>query len=120
MPWFIASGSTPEGLCFDAIMKDIVSSSRGKDSYFINFSDGEPCYDSYHGAGAAKHTGTQVRKMQYEGIKVLSYFISEYEDAGSRSGKMFRQMYGKDSAFVNVESIFEVAKTMNDKFLEVA
>lgn len=120
MPWFIASGSTPEGLCFDAILKDIVSSSRGKDSYFINFSDGEPCYDSYHGAGAAKHTGTQVRKMQYEGIKVLSYFISEYEDAGSRSGKMFRQMYGKDSAFVNVESIFEVAKTMNDKFLEVA
>jgi hypothetical protein len=58
--------------------------------------------------------------MQYEGIKVLSYFISEYEDAGSRSGKMFRQMYGKDSAFVNVESIFEVAKTMNNKFLEVA
>ena len=119
MPWFIATGSTPEGLCFDAIMKDLVNSSRGKDAYFINFSDGEPCYDGYHGKGAADHTATQVRKMQYEGIKVLSYFISEYIREDSNSCKMFKTMYGKDAAFVNVESIFEVAKTMNNKFLEV-
>ena len=119
MPWFITSGSTPEGLCFDAIMKDLVNSSRGKDAYFINFSDGEPCYDGYHGKGAADHTATQVRKMQYEGIKVLSYFISEHVNVSSNSYKMFKTMYGKDAAFINVESIFEVAKTMNSKFLEV-
>ena len=30
-----ASGTTPEGLCFEAIMKEIEPSSKDKDSYFL-------------------------------------------------------------------------------------
>jgi hypothetical protein len=30
----------------------------------------------------------------------------------------FKTMYGRDSQFVDVTSVMEVAKTMNNKFLE--
>ena len=42
-PSLSSSGTTPEGLCFEAIMSDMVESNRGIDSYFLNFSDGMPC-----------------------------------------------------------------------------
>ena len=73
-------GTTPEGLCFEAIQKEIVDGSNGVDSYFINFSDGEPYFENkdicYYGERAAQHTKTQVDNMRLRGIKVLSYFIS--------------------------------------------
>jgi len=117
MPYVCTSGSTPEGLCFHAIMKEIIDSSRGKDAYFINFSDGQPYYDSYAGDHAKKHTRSQVNKMKMEGIKVISYFIhggymSEWDQ------KAFNTMYGKDAAFIDVNQIGAVARTMNNKFLE--
>jgi len=119
MPYVSTSGSTPEGLCFHAIMKEIIDSSRGKDAYFINFSDGQPYYDSYSGHTAQKHTRAQVNKMKLEGIKVISYFIhggymSEYDKSA------FNSMYGKDAAYIDVNQISAVARTMNSKFLETA
>ena len=70
-------GVTPEGLCFEAIQKEIVESSNGIDSYFINFSDGAPYFENgdicYYGAEAALHTKKQVDNMRAKGIKVLSY-----------------------------------------------
>ncbi len=38
------SGTTPEGLCFEAVMKEIEMGSNDKDSYFLNFSDGMPMF----------------------------------------------------------------------------
>ena len=33
-------GTTPEGLCFETVLDDIIKTNKGVDSYFINFSDG--------------------------------------------------------------------------------
>ena len=38
------AGTTPEGLCFEAIQKDLIPGNSNQDSYFINFSDGQPYY----------------------------------------------------------------------------
>ena len=40
------SGTTPEGLCFEAIQKDLIPGNSNQDSYFINFSDGQPYYSN--------------------------------------------------------------------------
>jgi hypothetical protein len=110
---------TPEGLCFEAIMKDIVDASRGKDSYFVNMCDGAPYYNDYYGEKAVEHTKAQVKKMRYEGIKVISYFItSSMDNASRRDSGQFKRMYGKDSQFVDTNKITEIARTMNSKFLE--
>ena len=115
------NGTTPEGLTFEAIMDDLIPSSNERDSFFLNFSDGMPMYGndgiSYHGNSALNHTKSMVKKMRNKGIKVLSYFIgSSYESNSTMES--FKTMYGRDSQFVNVTSVMEVAKTMNSKFLE--
>ena len=118
MPQVRACGTTPEGLCFQAIMNEIVNASRGKDSYFVNMCDGMPWFNSYGGESALNHTKQQVTKMRREGIKVLSYFIG-----GSHYGSQkedFQKMYGKDSQFIDTNNLVSLAKTMNNKFLEVA
>jgi hypothetical protein len=119
LPYVETASLTPEGLCFEAIMKDIVDSSRGKDSYFVNMCDGAPYYNDYYGEKAVSHTKSQVKKMRYEGIKVISYFItSSMENASRRDSSQFKTMYGKDSQFVDTNKITEIARTMNSKFLE--
>jgi len=131
LPYIWCCGSTPEGLCFDAIMKDVIKSANGKDAFFLNFSDGAPYYYeslgrgaggiSYSGTEANLHTRKQVQKMMAEGIHVLSYFISEYErDKDHYEVQNFREMYGRESQFINVQDINAIAKTINNKFLEVA
>ena len=116
MPFVCSSGSTPEGLCFDAIMKEIIDGARGKDAYFVNFSDGAPYYGSYYGDCAHKHTRKQTNKMIREGIKVISYFI----DGSEYYMDNFRAMYGKDAESIDVSNISAVARVMNKKFLETA
>lgn len=114
-----ACGTTPEGLCFSAIMNDLVEASRGKDAYFLNFSDGMPWFNNYSGEGALNHTRQQIVKMRKEGIKVLSYFIGGEYSRDLSSGD-FKKMYGKDAEYVNTNNVISLAKTMNSKFLEVA
>lgn len=109
-------GTTPEGLCFDAVMDEIIKDAKGKDAYFLNFSDGEPYSGSYYGQIAFDHTRKQVQKMIANSIKVISYFIGH---AGGSSKNNFVHMYGKDATFIDVNSVTEVSKTMNKKFLEV-
>ena len=83
--------------------------------------DGCPYYNDYWGDSAVQHTKAQVKKMRYEGIKVISYFItSSMESADSRESSQFKTMYGKDSQFVDTNKITEIARTMNSKFLETA
>ena len=115
------SGTTPEGLCFEAIAKDLIPGTNNQDSYFINYSDGQPYYGNgdiyYSGYTAERHTRGEVDKMKNMGIKVMSYFIGGDYD-GSRDMKAFKTMYGNDASFINATNMMEVARTMNKKFLE--
>ena len=118
------SGTTPEGLCFEAIEKDLIPGNSNQDSYFINFSDGQPWYSNseieYSGDRAEKHTKKMCDGMRAKGISVLSYFISNYDLCDDDYDvKAFKRMYGKDAEFVNATNMMAVAKTMNKKFLEV-
>ena len=118
------SGTTPEGLCFEAIEKDLIPGNSNQDSYFINFSDGQPYYSngeiSYSGDRAEAHTKKMCDGMRAKGISVLSYFISDYEMSDdSYDAKAFKSMYGKDAEFISPTNMMSVAKTMNKKFLEV-
>jgi len=126
-----AHNTTPEGLCFEAIQKYLIPTTNDTDSYFLNFSDGQPCYSishgtddiNYSGFAAAEHTNRQVKKMQASGINVLSYFITDMsEDRFERSSdwEIFKKCYGKDAKYVNVENMMQVAKTMNEMFLTKA
>lgn len=120
------TNTTPEGLCFEAIMKELIPATNDMDSYFLNFSDGEPCYSinngndciNYSGDAAAIHTNKQVKKMKQNGIQILSYFISERMNENSSSWQTFKKCYGNDAKMVNVENMFEVARTMNELFLK--
>jgi hypothetical protein len=117
-------GTTPEGLAFEGVMKQMVGSTSDIDSYFLNISDGEPYFHgkgySYQGYHASKHTRKMVDKIEGMGIKVLSYFVSDYSgdvDASSGSGKVFKDCYGKAASYINVTNVNEVTRTMNGLFM---
>ena len=117
-------GTTPEGLAFEGVMKQMVGSTTDIDSYFLNISDGEPYFHgkgySYQGYHASKHTRKMVDKIEAMGIKVLSYFVSDYSgdvDASSGSGKVFKDCYGKAASYINVTNVNEVTRTMNGLFM---
>jgi len=116
------SGTTPEGLCFEAVMDEIVPTSKDRDSYFLNFSDGMPMFSSddlrYYSSEAVNHTKKMVNEMKTRGIKVLSYFIGDGDYRRDDTMIDFKKMYGKDSEFIDVTSVMSVSKTMNKKFLE--
>ena len=121
-------GVTPESLCYEAIMKKWLQGSNGEDNYFINYSDGAPwfstggrryaSYDVYYaGDPAVDHTRRMVKMMKNNGIKIMSYFISDgYRSENDEN--TFKRMYGKDASFIDCTNMMSVAKTMNDKFLQ--
>jgi hypothetical protein len=124
-----ANNTTPEGLCFEAIQKQLIPTTNDTDSFFLNFSDGQPCYSigtaddsiNYQGEAAAEHTKKQINKMRNAGINTLSYFISDYSEERIQSTpdwRIFQKCYGKDAKSVNVENMMQVAKTMNELFLQ--
>jgi len=120
-PALDVDGTTPEGLCFEAIEKDLIPGNNNQDSYFINYSDGCPYYGNseidYSGRVAERHTNKMVSNMRAKGISVLSYFIGgkhSYDD----ENQSFKNMYGNDASFINATNMMDVAKTMNKKFLE--
>ena len=120
-PHIQATGTTPEGLTFEAIMKELVPGGINKDSYFLNFSDGMPMFHSenmyYNGSEALKHTQKMTNKIRNMGVKVLSYYVGgDYERENTMND--FKKMYGNDASFINVTNVFEVAKTMNKMFLD--
>ena len=115
------SGTTPEGLCFEAVYKEIEPSTKDKDSYFLNFSDGMPMFSNdsveYFNNNAIKHTRKMVDMIRGRGVKILSYFIGDSWER-DKADSTFTRMYGKDSQFIDVTSVLPVAKSMNKKFLE--
>ena len=120
-PALDVDGTTPEGLCFEAIEKELIPGNSNQDSYFVNYSDGQPYYGNseinYSGESAERHTAKMVNNMRAKGINVLSYFIGGSYDSDYEM-KAFKNMYGSDASFINATNMMEVAKTMNKKFLE--
>ena len=123
-PYLVANGSTPEGLCFEAIMDMLRDKEENEDCYFVNFSDGEPCY-SYHKnntyinysyQNGANHTRKQVNEIRKKGYTVLSYYIGNRNE-NAQSRPHFKMMYGQDARYIDVTNIVSVAKTLNDMFL---
>ena len=116
------AGTTPEGLCFEAIMDEIVPTSKDRDSYFLNFSDGMPMFSNndidYYYGDALRHTKKMVNEMRTRGIKVLSYYIGDSHYEREETMGDFKTMYGKDAEFVDVTSVMSISKTMNKKFLQ--
>jgi len=115
------NGTTPEGLCYEAIMDEMVEGMKDRESYFLNFSDGMPMFGNdevdYHHNTALNHTEKMVKEIRNRGIKVVSYYIGDSYDT-NRNMSEFKRMYGKDSHFVDVTSVTAVSRTMNKKFLE--
>jgi len=115
-------GTTPEGLCYEAIMKDFVPSTNNRDSYFLNFSDGQPMFGDgdfdYYGEEALQHTKKQVKEIIKKGISVMSYFVGDSEYDRTRNMDDFKTMYGNDAQFIDVTKVSSLAKTMNNLFLE--
>lgn len=120
-PYLTAGGTTPEGLCFEAIFNKFIPAGNDFDSYFLNLSDGEPYYHghgmSYAGKFAYDHTNKMMKQIEGMGIKTLSYFISD-STTYSTSREAFKKMYGKSASFVDVTNIPQITKTMNGLFLE--
>jgi len=116
-----ANGTTPEGLCFEAIMKSFIPINNDMDSYFLNLSDGQPYFGGrgfyYSGDAAERHTGKMVKMIEGMGIKTLSYFIGDKYDYGSYMERSFKTMYGKAAKFVDVTNVNQITKTMNQLFL---
>lgn len=147
-PYLSPNGYTPEGLAFSAIMNLFENITPDEeDRYFLNLSDGQPCYSlqspsgvyvTYQDEIGTTHTKSQVDKIRRHGVNVLSYFIEEdyyrYSDPktmtkeeikelkeqkeNSPERKNFRKMYGKNARFINVESIVDLARTINGLFLD--
>ena len=115
------NGTTPEGLCFEAIMKHFTESTNDLESYFLNISDGEPNFGndsiSYSRDIAIKHTAEMVKRIKQRGIGVLSYFVSDYTPYES-SKKVFSGMYGRDAKFIDVNGLVPITKTLNELFLK--
>ena len=116
--YLTAYGTTPEGLCFESILDDIIKTNRGVESYFINFSDGYPGFSNrdidYDGNGAVKHTAAQVKKIQQAGVKVLSYLISS--STYYNNDEQFKAMYGKTAEAIDVTQLTPLTRTLNKMF----
>lgn len=119
-----ATGTTPEGLCFEAIERQILNDANGRDAYFLNLSDGMPYYSNndmyYSGEKAFKHTAEKVDMFKKSGIKILSFYVTDgwgYSN-DKQNLKDFKRMYGKDSVDIDVTSVVSLAKVLNGKFLE--
>jgi hypothetical protein len=111
-------GATPEGLCLDALNKYMDASSYYLDSYLINMSDGMPNYEKYLQEPAYKHTSKIVNKIKRKNINLLSYFISDGKGYFQKNtSKYFKEMYGRDAKFIDVNDINQVTQTLNKLFL---
>ena len=119
-PTFHVFGTTPEGLCFEAIMKNFLGSNKDMDSYFLNISDGEPYFHGqgfyYGGEEAVKHTRKMVKMIESQGIKTIAYFVSDTRY--HHNDRDFKQMYGKGAQMIDVTNVSQITKTMNKLFLE--
>lgn len=115
-------GCTPEGIAFKSIEKYIKADAKGDECIFVNYSDGEPTNvrGTGHYYNGVDFTRRVVNNFRENGINVVSYFIKDGGYTYESTVDNFRKMYGLDAQFINPESMTEVSKTLNKKFLEIA
>ena len=115
------NGTTPEGLCFEAIQKEFVPINNDLDSYFLNVSDGQPYYGGpgfyYSGDSAERHTNKMVKMIEGMGIRTLAYFIGDGYNDGY-DARAFKNMYGKGAKMIDVQNVNQITKTLNQLFLQ--
>ena len=120
-PTLHSNGTTPEGLCFEAIMKNFLGSTNDMDSYFLNISDGEPYFGNndlyYSGDMAFEHTKKMVKQIESMGIKTLSYYVEQWVPQNGEPSAGFKKMYGKGAKLIDVTNVSQITKTMNQLFL---
>jgi hypothetical protein len=120
-PTLHPGGTTPEGLCFEAIMKNFLGATNDMDSYFLNISDGEPYFGNndlyYSGEVAYEHTRKMVKEMEGMGIKILSYFVDQWVRKGDEPSYGFKRMYGTGAKLIDLTNVSQITKTMNSLFL---
>jgi hypothetical protein len=121
-PSLNSGGTTPEGLCFEAIMKNFLGGTNDMDSYFLNISDGEPYFGNssfyYSGDVAFQHTRKMVKQIEAMGIKTLSYYVENWLPEGSEPSNGFKTMYGKGAKLIDVTNVSQITKTINQLFLQ--
>lgn len=116
-----ANQLTPEGLCFDGIMKETLAMAQNTDAYFINICDGEPYlqYSSsggqffYQGGEARKHSNQQMKRMEAGGVKFITYFIGNRYDF-----EKVQECYADRAIQLeNAGEVHKIATTMNKRLL---
>lgn len=125
------NNSTPEGLAFEAIVDHLPPKVFGEDRYFLNLSDGQPCFlyrsgdtltgnnVEYIGVIASEHTRKQVNKIRDMGYTILSYFIEQPDVESTNVQRVdFKRMYGKSASFIDVDNVVKISKTLNAMFLK--
>jgi hypothetical protein len=121
-PALNSGGTTPEGLCYEAIMKNFLGGTNDMDSYFLNISDGEPYFGNssfyYAGQPAFEHTRKMVKQIESMGIKTLSYYVEQWVPENGEPSSGFKTMYGKSSKLIDVTNVSQITKTMNQLFLQ--
>ena len=114
LKYYRESGLTPEGICLEAL--NVSNSSYYLDSYLINMSDGMPTFLEYKGEKAILDTARVVKNIKKGGVNILSYFIQDlYDEIASNN---FKQMYGKDASFIDINNINKITKTLNQLLLK--
>lgn len=134
---FGATMSLFEGITPDEEERYFLNLSDGEP--YFTCSTGNGAALGYHGDTGATHTKNQVDKIRHLGVNILSYFIEDCiiddADDDSKTSKspvtpikkkvveesssriQFRKMYGKNAKFIDVNSIVELAKTINALFI---
>jgi hypothetical protein len=120
-PKIRSNNLTPEGLCFDGIMKDTIQKSANTEAYFINICDGEPYMNYvsssgqfiYSGPQAQNHSKKQMQRMEQNGVKFITYFIGSKYDFDA-----VEKCYGKNAILLQrADEIGKITQSMNKKLL---
>jgi len=120
-PCVHATGSTPEGITFEAILNEILVDSANSDAYFINLCDGQPGYSyhskatsiSYNGSRAEQHSRKQIDKMIQNGIRAMTYFIGSSGGFQSVLRTYLRNCYHISSS----SELSTIARMLNKELL---
>lgn len=121
-PYLKTFGITPEGLCYEAVMKDILSSMIGKDGYFINFSDGYPNMINENLPYGKRMSATEIAKYNVDkiranGVKILSFYLTD-DDGTNPDLTSFKFMYGNEATYIDVTKVLPLARELNKLFLK--
>ena len=139
---FGATMSLFEGITPDEEDRYFLNLSDGEPCFHMTAPDTKISL-SYSGDTGASHTKTQVDKIRRLGVEILSYFIEDAPMGAGMQGRwgklvvppppviprktrdnpcevQFRKMYGKNAQFIDVNSIVDLANTINKLFLTKA